>query len=195
MRENYDMARILGLSALFLAFAGPAFAHPGHAGSGFLHPLTGADHILAMVAVGMWAAFLATRRPAAAFWVPAAFMLMMAFGAAAGFAGIKLPFSEAGILASVFMIGGLVVAAVRLPIATAMLLVGWFAALHGYSHAAEAPAGDPGSYILGFLAATALLHAVGLGLGWVAQRMAGNLGMRALGGLVMVGGALVLAAH
>src|SRR5437870_4841072 len=84
--------------------------------------MTGADHFLAMVAVGMWAAFLATRRPAAAFWVPASFMLMMAIGAAAGFAGIKLPFSEAGIIASVFMLGGLVVAAVRLPIATAMLL-------------------------------------------------------------------------
>jgi urease accessory protein len=195
MGEKYDMARIVALSALFLALAGPAFAHPGHAESGFLHPLTGADHFLAMVAVGMWAAFLATRRPAAAFWVPASFMLMMAIGAAAGFAGIKLPFSEAGIIASVFMLGGLVVAAVRLPIATAMLLVGWFALLHGYSHAAEAPAGDPGSYMLGFLGATALLHAVGLGLGWVTERAAGNLGMRALGGLVMVGGALVLVSH
>ena len=71
------MARVLALSALFLTFAGSAFAHPGHADSGFLHPLTGADHLLAMVAVGMWAAFLATRRPAAAFWVPMAFMLMM----------------------------------------------------------------------------------------------------------------------
>lgn len=189
------MTRILALSALFLAFAGPAFAHPGHAESGFLHPLTGADHLLAMVGAGMWAAFLATRKPAAALWVPGAFMLMMAIGAAAGFAGIKLPFSEAGIIASVFMLGGLVVAAVRLPIATAMLLVGWFAGLHGYSHAVEAPAGDPGSYMLGFLAATALLHAVGLGLGWVVERATGNLGMRALGGLVMVGGALVLASH
>jgi urease accessory protein len=188
------MVRILGLSALFLAFAGPAFAHAAHAGSGFLHPLTGADHLLAMVGAGMWAAFLATRRPTAAFWVPAAFMMMMAFGAAAGFAGMKLPFSEAGVIASVFMLGGLVLAAVRLPVAGAMMLVGWFAALHGYSHAVEAPAGDPGSYMLGFLPATALLHAVGLGLGWGAQRAAGSLGMRALGGLVMVGGVLVLAA-
>ena len=120
---------------------------------------------------------------------------MMAFGAAAGFAGIKLPFSEAGVIASIFMLGGLVLAAVRLPIATAMLVVGWFAMLHGYSHAIEAPAGDPGRYILGFLAATALLHAVGLGLGGVVQRLAGNLGLRAMGGLVMAGGALVLVAH
>jgi urease accessory protein len=194
MREKGRMARVLALSALFLAFAGPAFAHPGHE-SGFLHPLSGPDHLLAMVGAGMWAAFLAARRPSAAFWVPAAFLLMMAFGAAAGFAGIKLPFSEAGVLASVFMLGGLVVAAVRLPTATAMMVVGWFALLHGYSHAIEAPAGNPGGYMLGFLAATILLQTVGVALGWAVGRLTGNLGMRALGGLVMVGGALVLAAH
>ena len=195
MRDKYAMARVLALSALFLAIAGQAFAHGGHTESGFLHPLTGADHVLAMVGAGMWAAFLSVRKPSAAFWVPTAFLSMMALGAAAGFAGIKLPFSEAGVIASVFILGGLVLAAVRLPIATAMLLVGWFAALHGYSHAVESPAGNPGGYILGFLLATALLHALGLILGWVAVRMVGNAGLRALGGLVMVGGALVLASH
>ena len=195
MRENYAMLRLLGLSLLFLTVAGPAVAHPGHIESGFLHPLTGPDHFLAMVGAGMWAAFLASRKPAAAFWVPAAFMLMMAFGAAAGFAGIKLPFSEAGVIASIFMLGGLVVAAVRVPTATAMLLVGWFAMLHGYSHALEAPGDNPGRYMLGFLVATALLHTLGLGLGRVVQRLTGNLGLRALGGLVMAGGALVLASH
>src|SRR5262249_41426903 len=123
------MARTLGLTALLVALAGPAMAHPGHVGSGFLHPLTGTDHLLAMVGVGLWAAFLSTRRPWAALLVPAAFMTMMATGAAAGFAGIKLPFSEAGILASVLMLGGLIVAAVRLPMAAAMLVVGWFALL------------------------------------------------------------------
>ncbi len=105
------MARTLCLTALLaMTIAGPAFAHPGHAESGFLHPLTGADHLLAMVGAGMWAALLSTRRPAAALLVPAAFLAMMAAGAAAGFAGIKLPFSEAGVLASVFMLGGLVLA-------------------------------------------------------------------------------------
>ena len=189
------MVRALALSLLYLAIASPAFAHPGHVESGFLHPLTGPDHILAMIGAGMWAAFLSARKPAAAVLVPLAFMVMMAFGAAAGFAGIKLPFSEAGVIASIFMLGGLVVAAVRVPTATAMLLVGWFAMLHGYSHALEAPADNPGRYMLGFLAATALLHLVGLGLGGVVQRLTGNLGLRALGGLVMAGGALVLAAH
>jgi urease accessory protein len=195
MGEKYAMVRTLALSALYLVLAGPAFAHGGHVESGFLHPLTGLDHLLAMVGAGMWAAFLAVRRPAAALLVPLAFMTMMAFGAAAGFAGIKLPFSEAGVIASVFMLGGLVVAAVQVPTGTAMMLVGWFAALHGYSHAVEAPAGDPGSYMLGFLAATALLHAAGLGLGRMAQRATGNLGMRALGALVVAGGAVVLVPH
>ena len=195
MREKYAMARVVALSALYLVIAGPAFAHSGHAESGFLHPLSGADHVLAMVGAGMWAAFLSVRKPSASFWVPVAFLTMMAFGAAAGFAGMKLPFSEAGVIASVFMLGGLVLAAVRLPIATAMLLVGWFAALHGYSHAVEAPSGDPATYMLGFLLATAMLHASGLVLGWVAFRRAGDLGLRALGGLVMAGGAVVLASH
>jgi urease accessory protein len=189
------MRHALALSLLFLAMAGPAVAHPGHVESGFMHPLTGPDHLLAMVGAGIWAAFLSVRKPAAGVLVPLAFMTMMAFGAAAGFAGIKLPFSEAGVIASVFMLGGLILAAVRMPIATAMLVVGWFATLHGYSHAVEAPEGDPGRYILGFLLATALLHLVGLGLGRVVERHAGNLGLRAVGALVMAGGALVLTSH
>src|SRR5258708_8249730 len=190
------MARTLCLTALLaMTIAVPAFAHPGHAGSGFWHPMTGADQLLAMVGAGMWAALLSTRRPAAALLVPAAFLAMMAAGAAAGFAGIKLPFSEAGVLASVFMLGGLVMAAVRLPLATAMLVVGWFALLHGYAHASEAPAGDPGRYIAGFLAATALLHAVGLGLGKGAPRLVGDLGLRAMGGLILAGGASLLVGH
>jgi urease accessory protein len=195
MRDKGAMARVLGLSVLYLALAGPAFAHPGHVDSGFLHPLTGPDHVLAMIGAGMWAAFLAARKPAAALGVPLAFMVMMAFGAGAGFAGIKLPFSEAGVIASIFMLGGLVLVGVRVPTATAMLIVGWFAMLHGYSHALEAPTGNPGGYMLGFLTATALLQGLGLGLGWVVQKLTGNLGLQALGGLVMAGGALVLASH
>ena len=190
------MLRIsIPVALVLTVLAGPAFAHPDHASSGFLHPLTGPDHVLAMVGAGMWAALLAARRPAAALFVPMAFLAMMTVGAAAGFAGIKLPLAEAGVMASVFMLGGLVLAAVRVRIEAAMLLVGVFAALHGYAHAVEAPEVDPGSYILGFLAATALLQTVGLGLGWVVQRLVGDVGLRALGGLVLAGGALVLATH
>ncbi len=184
--------RVACLATLLLV-AGPALAHPGHGGSGFLHPFTGADHLLAMVGVGMWAWLLSARQRSMSLLVPAAFLVMMALGAAAGFAGIKLPLAEAAILASVFLLGGLVLAAVRLPLAAAMALVGLFAIFHGYAHAAEAPSVGPAIYILSFLAATALLNGVGLALGWAAQRLIGDVGLRALGGLVLAGGALVLA--
>ncbi|MDP1751324.1 MAG: HupE/UreJ family protein [Reyranella sp.] len=189
------MLRTICLTAAMLSLAGPALAHPGHEASGFLHPLTGIDHLLAMVGVGIWAALLAARKPLAALLVPAAFLAMMAVGAAAGFAGIKLPMTEAIILSSVFVFGGLLMAAVRLPSAAAMAVAGLFAFFHGYAHALEAPADGAGTYILGFLAATTLLQAAGLGLGWVVRRAVGDLGLRALGGVVMAGGALVLIAN
>ena len=189
------MIRTICLTALLLALAGPASAHPGHEVSGFIHPFTGIDHLLAMVGVGMWAAFLAVRKPAAALLVPATFVAMMTVGSAAGFAGIKLPLVEAVILASVFVFGGLIVAAVRLPSAAAMAVAGLFAFFHGYAHALEAPAEGAGTYILGFLLATSLLLGAGLGLGWIVRRAVGDLGLRALGGVVMAGGALVLIAN
>lgn len=188
------MIRTIGLTALLLAFAGPVSAHPGHEASGFLHPFTGIDHLLAMVGVGMWAAFLAARKPAAALLVPATFVTMMALGSAAGFAGIKLPMAEAVILASVFVFGGLVMAAVRLPSVAAMAVAGMFAIFHGYAHALEAPADGAGTYVLEFLMATVLLLAAGLALGWTARRTVGVAGLRALGGAVMAGGALVFIA-
>ena len=189
------MIRTICLTALLLALAGPVSAHPGHEVSGFIHPFTGIDHLLAMVGVGMLAAFLAVRKPAAALLVPATFVAMMTVGSAAGFAGIKLPLVEAVILASVFVFGGLIVAAVRLPSAAAMAVAGLFAFFHGYAHALEAPAEGDGTYILGFLLATSLLLGAGLGLGWIVRRAVGDLGLRALGGVVMAGGALVLIAN
>ncbi|HQS13722.1 HupE/UreJ family protein [Reyranella sp.] len=187
--------RTIRLAVLLVMVASPALAHPGHETSGFAHPFTGLDHLLAMVGVGVWASLLAVKRPAAAYLVPASFIAMMLVGAAAGFAGIKLPMVEAGIVASVLLLGALIIAAVRLPSAAAMAIVGLFAVFHGYAHAIEAPTSGTGVYILGFVAATALLHAVGLGLGWVARRAVGDLGLRALGGAVMAGGALVLIAN
>jgi urease accessory protein len=189
------MRRTICLTALALLAAGPALAHPGHEASGFLHPFTGVDHLLAMVGVGLWAGLLAERKPAAALLVPASFLAMMAIGAAAGFAGIKLPLVEAGILASVFVIGGLIIGAVRLPVAWAMVLVGLFALFHGHAHALEAPSTGAGGYILGFLAATALLQGVGLAIGWVVHRAVGDLALRALGGVVVAAGAMVLITH
>jgi urease accessory protein len=186
------MRRTLSLAALLIAAAVPAIAHPGHGGAGFLHPFTGVDHLLAMVGVGLWASLLAGRKPLSTLVVPASFLLMMAVGAAAGFAGIKLPLVEAVILASVFVIGGFILTGVRLSVAWAAAVAGLFALFHGYAHALEAPASDAGDYILGFLVATALLQGCGLGLGWVARRRLGDLGLRALGGVLLAGGALVL---
>ena len=188
--------RVGSLAILSFAVAASAWAHPGHdGGAGFLHPFSGIDHLLAMIGVGMWAWLLAASKRSAMFLVPGAFLGMMAIGAAARFAGIKLPLVEAAILASVFLLGGLVLAAVQLPSAAAMVIVGLFAVFHGYAHAIEAPAVGPGGYILSFLVATAILNAAGLGMGWLAQRLVGVAGLRALGGLVLAGGALVLAAQ
>ncbi len=189
------MIRTICLTALLLALAGPASAHPELEVSGFLHPFTGIDHLLAMVGVGIWVAFLAVRKPAAALLVPAAFLAMMVVGATAGFAGMKLPLVEAVVLGSVFIFGGLSMNAVRLPAAAAMAVAGLFAFFHGYAHALEAPGAGAGTYILGFLAATTLLQAAGLGLGWAVLRLLGDLGLRALGGAVLAGGAFVLIAQ
>jgi urease accessory protein len=177
-----------------LAIAMPALAHPGHPSSGFLHPLSGADHVLAMTGVGLWAALLAARRPAAAILLPASFLVMMTAGAAAGFSGIELPLGEAVIGLSVVAVGLLVAAAVRLPVLGAMAVVGLFALYHGHAHALEAPAGDHVAYVAGFLLASALLQAAGLGVGWLARRRFGAAAQRALGGAVMAGGALALIA-
>lgn len=189
------MLRTIRLSTLLLAMAGPAFAHPGHGGSGFLHPFTSVDHLLVMIGVGLWASLLASRKPAVALLVPTSFLVMMTLGSAAGFAGIKLPLVEAAILASVFVVGGLVVGAVRLSAASAMAVVGLFALFHGYAHALEAPAKGAGGYMLGFLAATALLQVAGLSLGWLARQAVGDMALRALGGMVVAVGALVLIAN
>jgi urease accessory protein len=187
--------RTIRLAALLVMAASPVLAHPGHETSGFAHPFAGVDHLLAMIGVGVWASLLSVKRPAAAYLVPASFIAMMLVGAAAGFAGIKLPLAEGAIVGSVLVLGALIIAAVRLPSAAAMAVVGLFAVFHGYAHAIEAPTSGTGLYIMGFVAATALLHAAGLGLGWVARRAVGDLGLRALGGAVMAGGALVLIAH
>ena len=189
------MHRALPLGLVLVVAAFPAFAHPGHEASGFLHPFSGVDHLLAMLGVGLWASLLARRTPAAALLVPAAFLVMMAAGAAAEFAGINLPLVEAAASASVIATGALIVAGVRLRILAAMALVGLFAVFHGAAHALEAPTEDTGGYILGFLAATAVLLAAGLGLGRLAQRAFGEPALRALGGAVAAVGAVALIAN
>ncbi len=155
-----------------------AFAHPGHDGaslvSGFIHPLGGVDHIIAMVAVGLLAARLGGR----ALWlVPASFVATMALAGLAGMAGAGLPYVETGIALSVVVLGAVAAFGVAMPVAAAMGLVAFFAAFHGYAHGMEMPETASGlAYGAGFIAATALLHGVGIGLGL----MIGQVGRRAV---------------
>jgi urease accessory protein len=163
-------SRLLPLLAVFLLPA-LAQAHPGVPGhthgfaNGLAHPLTGLDHICAMVAVGLWAA-------QRALWlVPSVFVSVMILGGVLGMAAVPIPFVEPGIAASVLVLGVLIAAAVRLPLPASALLVGLFAVFHGYAHGAEMPASASGlAYGLGFVAATASLHLSGIGLGLLAQR-------------------------
>jgi urease accessory protein len=163
---------ILGFAAAALV-SSPAFAHTfGAAGSGFaegfVHPFLGVDHLLAMVAVGLWSAALGGR---ARWVVPAAFVAAMAFGAALGMAAVPLPSVELGIALSVLVFGLLIGFGARLPLPAGLALVALFALFHGHAHGAEAPtAAAPALYMLGFALATASLHLAGLGLGTLMAR-------------------------
>lgn len=143
-----------------------AFAHDGHAHSGLLaglaHPLMGLDHLLALFAVGLWAA----QQSGAARWaLPLTFVVSMAGGGLLGFAGVQLPHFEAAIAASVLALGLLVTLAARLPLAAAVTLTAMFAVSHGVAHGLELPlSASPWGYALGFALATAALHAAGYGL-------------------------------
>lgn len=182
-----------GLLALAAA-ALPAVAHAhtgvGAAGGlthGFMHPVGGLDHILAMVAVGTFASIIGGR----ALWlVPASFVLMMAAGGALGIEGIGVPFVEIGIAASVIMLGLAVALRWNPPTAVAMGVVSLFAVFHGHAHGAEMPMDASGlQYALGFLAATALLHVAGIGLGFAL----GRVGTRSHVATQLGGGAMALA--
>ncbi len=170
---KHPRLRFLLLAGLF-AIPALAHAHPGHDGhdfgwdfnTGFTHPLLGWDHLAAMLAVGLWAAQLGGR---ARWLVPAAFVSVMALGAALAQSGVAIPGSEQVIAASVLVLGLLIATAAKLPTGAGMVLVGLFAAFHGFAHGAEMPATSGGLiYSVGFIAATALIHAAGVGLGSLA---------------------------
>ena len=162
-------AKRLSLSAiLFLAAAMPAYAHVGIGTTssftaGFMHPLSGLDHMTVMIAVGLWAALKGGR----AIWAwPAAFVGVMLGGAALGMAHVAVPFVEPGILASVVALGLLVALAVDLPVSAGVAIIGLFALFHGHAHGTEVPENAGGlEYMAGFAVATALLHAVGIAAG------------------------------
>ena len=187
-----------GVVLLLAALIVPSLAH-AHVGvgetSGFLHgvghPLNGLDHICAMIAVGLWAAQMAGR----SIWaVPLTFVGVMALGGFLGAVGVNLPFVEMGIVISVLALGVLVAASVRLPLAASVIIVGLFAAFHGHAHGAAMPETASGlAYAAGFIVATALLHALGIGLGITIQRLARPQVVRFAGiAIALCGGYLLL---
>lgn len=160
----------------------------GHGGfmHGLTHPTSGLDHVCAMLAIGLWAAQMGGR----SIWaVPLTFVFVMALGGALPLLDISLPFVEQGILLSVLLLGVLIAASVRLPLWLSGGMVGLFALWHGYAHGAEMPAASSGiGYALGFLLATALLHAIGIAFGLGMQRRAREYVIRAAGaGIALCG--------
>lgn len=180
-----------GMAILLALAATPALAHvqQGQA-AGFLtglgHPVSGFDHVLAMVAVGLWGAQLG----APAIWLlPVTFPLVMAFGGFLGLLGIPLPGVEVGIALSALALGLAVATSWRPPLALAALLVAVFAVFHGHAHGTELPAGESGlTYSIGFVVATGLLHLAGIGIGLIHRWPAGRTVLRALGVGVAGGG-------
>ncbi len=190
-------SRVLLIGILALP-AAAAWAHSsGHgevAGftSGFLHPLLGFDHLLAMVAVGLWGAFLG----APALWLlPVVFPLVMAMGGVLGIAGVPLPGVEVGIAVSALVLGAMVATAARPPLWLAAVIVGLFGIFHGHAHGTELPdAGNALTYTLGFVVCTGLLHVAGIAFGLVVRWPAGRLVVRCLGGLIGLAGIVFLVA-
>jgi urease accessory protein len=186
------MFATVGLGLLVTA---PAAAHmgtglPGGFASGFVHPLSGIDHLLAMVSVGLWGAFLG--RPLI-YVLPVVFPAMMVAGAIMGMFVVPLPPVEAGIAVSVLVLGGCIALSVKAPVWAACLVVALFAVFHGYAHGKELPsAADPVSYSAGFVLATGLLHVSGISLGFLNDRPNGLLATRSVGGVIAAVGAWFL---
>ena len=156
-----------------------------------MHPMTGPDHLLAMVAVGLWGAFLG--RPLI-FLLPVLFPMLMVVGAVLGMFNIPFPTIEPGIALSVIALGGCIACAVKAPAWVAMPIVAIFALFHGYAHGRELPSAvDPAGYALGFVLMTGLLHVAGIVLGSVKDRRGGERFVRAIGGLITLAGVAFLA--
>jgi urease accessory protein len=166
----------LYLAILFLITSVPAFAHTGagpHNGwlHGFFHPLNGLDHILAMIAVGLWAA---QARGRIIWLIPLIFVTVMGLGGLFAMIVLPMAFAEHGIILSLLVLGALLACRKHLPFSASIMLIGLFALSHGYAHGSEMPPGIPMfSYAAGFMLATALLHLCGIGLAWLCRNSAG----------------------
>ncbi|HXW29103.1 MAG TPA: HupE/UreJ family protein [Xanthobacteraceae bacterium] len=195
------MLRRFLFALLGLSVTSPALAHTGIGDTsgflhGFLHPVAGVDHVLPMVAVGLFAAMLGGR---ALLLVPFTFVAMMAVGGALGMAGLSLPWTELFISLSVVTLGAVVAFRLKLPVAVAAALVGFFAIFHGHAHGAEMPGDASGfAYGAGFMLATATLHACGivtaLMLGMLTERNSRWITQLGGGAMALAGIAIVLVA-
>lgn len=163
---------------------------PGGLVSGFIHPFGGVDHLLAMVSVGLWGAFLG--RPLI-YVLPVVFPAMMVAGAIMGMFVVPLPPVEIAIALSVLVLGGCIALSIRAPIWAASFVVALFAVFHGYAHGKELPsAADPVSYSAGFVLATGLLHVSGICLGFLNGQRNGIVATRSIGGVIAALGAWFL---
>jgi urease accessory protein len=193
------MKRFLQLVLLALILApSAAFAHTGIGSTsgivhGFMHPFSGLDHQLAMILVGIFAYQLGGR----ALWlVPLTFVSVMALGGFLGVMGVPIPLVEVGIALSVIVLGAIIAFGLRAPIVVAMAAVGFFAIFHGHAHGSEMPLDASGfEYGIGFMLATAALHAVGIGVGFLIGMTSKTLGKnvyRVAGSVASLAGVLLL---
>lgn len=189
------MNRLFWVAGLSLLLASNVQAHSaadigGGFVSGLLHPVLGWDHVAAMVAVGLWGAFLGNP---AVWLLPVVFPLVMAFGGALGLAGVPVPSVEIGIALSALVLGIMIVLAARPPLWLAGVIVAIFAIFHGHAHGTELPeAASPLAYSLGFVIATGLLHLAGIGFGLLVRWPLGRIAVRAGGAVIALGGMVFL---
>jgi urease accessory protein len=191
---NQWRAVVVAAANMLLLFAVPALAHTGSSTGGFIggfaHPLFGPDHVVAMVAVGLWGAFLG---PPAIWLLPIVFPLVMAFGGVIGILGVSLPGVETAIALSAVVLGTMVALAARPPLWVAALIVGAFAIFHGHAHGAELPPGaDVVAYSVGFVVATGMLHLTGIAISLLARWRAGRIAVRTAGGAIALAGVAFL---
>src|SRR5512147_1901448 len=182
---------VSALAAVVLSVPASAFAHvEGGQATGFStglqHPWSGLDHVLAMIAVGIWGAQLGNP----ALWLlPVTFPMVMSLGAMMGLLGIPLPGIEIGIAVSAIFLGVMVVGEVRPKLVIAAMLVGFFAIFHGHAHGTELPAGQSGMlYSMGFVIATGILHGIGITIGLIHRWPQGRLALRGAGAFIVVMG-------
>jgi urease accessory protein len=185
-----------GFVILLMLIATPALAHTGEGAGGFLaglsHPVFGPDHVVAMVAVGLWGAFLGSP----AIWMlPVVFPLVMAFGGVIGILGVPLAATETGIAASAIVLGLMVALAARPPLWIAAVLVGAFAIFHGYAHGKELPDGvNAVAFSTGFVIATGFSHLAGIAFSLLTRWPAGRIAVRGAGAMIALVGVAYLGA-